>query len=149
MGIKIEAAVTDDIDVFEKNVRIDVIKVNDAQQLIFGWACIVATADGTPVVDAHDDIIEEVELEYAVYDYVKHSGAAGVEHKYMYEGVLVESMVFTKEKTTAIGIPDGTLPTGWWVGFYIYSRDLYEACKNGDFGEFSIGGKAVRVPAEP
>ena len=36
---------------------------------------------------------------------------------------LIESAVFTKEKMEAMGIPEGTLPTGWWIGFQVTDAD--------------------------
>lgn len=36
--------------------------------------------------------------------------------------VLIESMVFTKEKMQLLNIPEGTLPEGWWIGFKVWTR---------------------------
>ena len=118
--------------------------IDSERQLVFGWASVVVEKDGTAVIDAHGHLIEPIELEDAVYQFVRCGGMmGGVEHEYMYAGVIIESMVFTAEKMTALGIPAGTLPQGWWIGMYIYDKELFDMIKNGTFKMFSIAGKAL------
>ncbi len=62
--------------------------------------------------------------------------------------VLVESVVFTEEKMKAMGIPEGTLPVGWWIGFFVTDDDVWEKVKNGTYPMFSIEGEAERVKVE-
>jgi len=59
-------------------------------------------------------------------------------------------MVFTKQKMTAIGIPDETLPEGWWIGFKVTDPDVWDKVKDGTYSMFSIEGEAVReeIPEE-
>ena len=64
------------------------------------------------------------------------------------KGKLVESCVFTAEKQKAMGIPEGTLPIGWWIGFKIEDDAAWEKVKNGTYRMFSIEGKATREPIE-
>ena len=59
--------------------------------------------------------------------------------------VLIESVVFTEEKMKAIGIPVGTLPVGWWIGFKVTDPDVWEKVKDGTYPMFSIEGEAERV----
>lgn len=58
-------------------------------------------------------------------------------------------MVFTKEKQIALGIPEGTLPEGWFVGFQVTDTDTWDKIKNGEYIDFSIEGTAMReeIPA--
>ena len=63
-------------------------------------------------------------------------------------GILIESIVFTAEKMRVMGIPEGTLPEGWWVGFHITDADVWEKVKDGTYSMFSIEGRARRVPIE-
>lgn len=63
-------------------------------------------------------------------------------------GRLVESMVFTEEKIKALGIPEGTLPIGWWVGFKIDDLSVWEKIESGEYRAFSIGGTAEREEVE-
>ena len=62
--------------------------------------------------------------------------------------VLIESVVFTDEKIRAMGIPAGTLPIGWWIGFKVLDKDVWEKVKDGTYPMFSIEGEAERVEAE-
>lgn len=62
--------------------------------------------------------------------------------------VLVESVVFTEEKMQAMGIPAGTLPIGWWIGFKVTDEDVWEKVKDGTYPMFSIEGEAERVEVE-
>ena len=47
-----------------------------------------------------------------------------------------------------MGIPEGTIPEGWWVGFYIPDPVIYKKVKDGEFEMFSIQGYAKRVPMD-
>jgi hypothetical protein len=51
----------------------------------------------------------------------------------------------TKEKMQAMGIPDGTIPEGMWVGFYIPDDEVYAKVKSGEYRMFSIEGYGRRV----
>ncbi len=84
------------------------------------------------------------ELERAAYLYVAEFGTAGEMHERGGVGRLIESVVFTKEKAAAMGIPPEVLPEGWWVGFRIDDAEVWEKVKNGTYAMFSIEGTAVR-----
>ena len=117
------------------------------QQLVFGFANVTVQEDGTAPFDWQGDSIDTVELEGAAYNYVLKHGLANQEHEWGTEcGWLVESFMFTKEKMAALGIPEGTVPEGWWVGFYIPDPDVFNKVKDGTYNMFSIEGSAVRVP---
>lgn len=62
--------------------------------------------------------------------------------------VLVESVVFTEEKTQAMGIPAGAVPVGWWIGFKVLDEDVWEKVKDGTYSMFSIEGEAIREEVE-
>ncbi|WP_300943671.1 XkdF-like putative serine protease domain-containing protein [uncultured Duncaniella sp.] len=120
------------------------------QRLVFGWANVALKEDGTPPEDCQGDIIPPEELEAAAYNFVLSHGIANQEHMWGTEcGWLVESMMFTKDKMTAMGIPEGTLPEGWFVGFYVPDPDVYEKVKSGEYNMFSIEGTGRRIPLEP
>lgn len=63
-------------------------------------------------------------------------------------GFLIESVIFTKEKAEAMGIPMDIVPQGWWVGFQIHDVTVWEKIKNGDYSMFSIEGTATPVEVE-
>lgn len=132
-------------DIISYNLTVD--KNAEEQQLIFGFANVSVQEDGTPPKDWQGDIIKTVELENAAYNYVLHSGIANQEHVANTDcGILIESMMFTKEKCAALGIPDGILPEAWWVGFYIPDKSVYQKVKDGTYNMFSIEGTSLRIP---
>lgn len=117
------------------------------QQLVFGWASVTLQEDGTTPFDWQGDIIATEVLEAAAYNYVLQHGLVNQQHEWGTEcGWLVESIVFTKEKMEVLGIPEGIVPEGWFVGFYIPDPDVYKKVKNGEYNMFSIEGTAMRVP---
>jgi len=126
------------------SASVEIAKAEKAKQLVFGWLSVAIDADGKPVVDHEGDIIPPEELEQAAYDFVLYSRQAGEMHEKIGIGRLVESMVFTEEKIKALGIPEGTLPIGWWVGFKIDDLDVWEKIESGEYRAFSIGGTAER-----
>lgn len=119
-------------------------------QIVFGWANVTVQEDGSTPFDWQGDIIDTEVLESAAYNFVlNREGGVNQEHTRGTEcGWLVESMMFTKEKMDAMGIPEGTLPEGWFVGFYIPDPDVYKKVVDGTYNMFSIEGMAQRVPIE-
>lgn len=127
-----------------------ITKVADEQQIVLGWANVSMTEDGIPIEDYQHDMIEPEELERAAYEYVLKFRDTGEGHnpKLRKKGKLVESVVFTKEKLTAMGIPEGTVPLGWWIGFKIEDKSTWDKVKKGEYTMFSIEGTGEREPIE-
>ena len=121
-----------------------VMKSDDDKKQVFGWASVAVRVGGKVIEDFQEDIIEIEELENAAYNYVADFGTAGEMHERGGVGRLIESMVFTKEKATAMGIPDGYMPEGWWVGFKITDDEVWQKIKDGTYSMFSIEGTASR-----
>lgn len=133
----------------EFDVDIPIAKTDDDRHLVFGWAQVAFEKDGSIVVDRQGDYIAKVdELENAAYDYVINSRDMGEMHIRKGVGQVVESMVFTVEKMEALGIPEGTLPVGWWVGYKINDDDVWDGVKSGRYSMFSVHGKGKRTHAE-
>lgn len=124
------------------NVKIK--KIDEDKHLAFGWFSVAFDKDGNQITDWQEDLIDESELENTAYNFVIKYREGGELHIKGGVGVLVESVVFTKEKQAAIGIPDGLLPVGWWGGFYVTDPEVWEKVKNGEYEMFSIEGSAVR-----
>lgn len=124
---------------------------DDDRRLVFGWANVSVRRDGEQIIDYQDDMIDPEDLEEAVYDYVLDFRDAGEEHNPGRRkcGRLVESCVFTADKLAAMGLPEGAVPLGWWIGFYVDDDETWEKVKNGTFKMFSIEGRATREPSEP
>lgn len=122
-----------------------IMKSDDEKMLAFGWASVSMRVDGELIEDWQKDIVEPEELENAAYNYVLLYREGGEMHERGGAAVLIESVVFTEEKMKAIGIPVGTLPVGWWIGFKVTDPDVWEKVKDGTYPMFSIEGEAERV----
>jgi len=121
-----------------------IAKVDEEQQLVFGWASVSTRSDGRLVVDTDDEMIEPGELEKAAYDYVLEFRDSGEMHKGEANGRMVESFVLTPEKSQQMGLPTGNL-TGWWVGYKLDDAETFAKVKDGTYSMFSIAGSAERV----
>lgn len=132
------------------NDAFSIYKTDDDKRLVFGWASVSIKVDGEQLEDRQKDIIDPEDLEEAAYEYVLNFRDTGEEHikSMRKKGKLVESCVFTAEKQKAMGIPEGTLPIAWWIGFKIEDDDAWARVKNGTYKMFSIEGKANRIPVE-
>lgn len=128
--------------------KFKIMKSDDEKMLAFGWASVSMRVDGEVIEDWHKDIIEPEELENAAYEYVLLYREGGEMHERGGVAVLIESVVFTEEKMQAMGIPDGTLPIGWWIGFKVTDPDVWEKVKDGTYPMFSIEGVAEKVEVE-
>ena len=133
-----------------------IAKVNQAKKQVFGWANIAnawkrVAVDGfelAPVIDWQGGIMEIEALENSAYAYVTNSRQSGEEHldyrtgeDFKSVGYAIESMVFTREKQTALGIPAGIIPEGWWVGFQITNDAVWSKIVAGKYTGFSIQGR--------
>ena len=128
--------------------RFKITKSDDDKHLAFGWANVSVRADGEVIEDWQEDIVEPDELENAAYNYVLLYREGGEMHERGGAAVLVESVVFTEEKMQAMGIPAGTLPVGWWIGFKVTDEYVWEKVKDGTYPMFSIEGEAERIEVE-
>ena len=125
-----------------------IAKTEPDKMLVFGWGSVAVDADGTQIEDLQGDMIDPEDLEKAAYDHVLNFRSTGERHdpRLRRKGRLVESCVFTKEKQAAIGIPPGTVPEGWWVGYKIDDPEAWEKIKSGEYQSFSVEGKGERTP---
>ena len=132
------------------NNNFSIFKTDDDKRLVFGWASVAITVDGVQLEDRQQDIIDPEDLEEAAYEYVLNFRDTGEEHNptMRKKGKLVESCVLTAEKQKAMGIPEGSVPVGWWIGFKIEDDAAWERIKSGQYRMFSIEGKANREPVE-
>lgn len=122
-----------------------IAKADDDRRLAFGWANIAISEDGEQLVDWQEDMIDEEDLENAAYNFVEFYRVGGEMHEVPHVAVLVESVIFTAEKQKAMGIPEGVLPIGWWIGFHVLDDGVWEKVKSGEYSMFSIEGRAKRV----
>jgi len=125
-------------------VEARIAKSEDAEQRLFGWASIAVMKDGTPLLDLQGDVLEIEDLAEAWYAYVLESGELNFVHKGECRGRMIEAMVFTPEKISALGLPPDSLPLGAWVGFHVPDADDYHLVKSMGYLMFSIEGFAER-----
>lgn len=144
-----KAADEKDENEFEFMVSGEIEKREDDKQLVFGWSSIAKRADGSEVVDKQGDVLDDIDqMEKVAYDFVLHSRDGGEMHVRKGVSTLVESFVSTPEKWAAMGIPEGTLPTGWWVGFKVNDKDVWDKVKKGHYRMFSVHGSGMRKALE-
>ena len=128
-----------------RNGRFAIKKYDDDQMLAFGWANVSMRVGDELITDWQEDMIEPEELEAAAYEFVELYREGGEMHERGGVATLIESVVFTKEKMAALGIPEGALPVGWWIGFKVTDKDVWERVKDGTYSMFSIEGTAERI----
>jgi len=118
------------------------------ERLVFGWANVSLNAEGDYPLDYDGHIMEPEVLEKAAYEFVLDFRDMGERHAGESKGTLVESMMFTKEKMDLMGIPEGTLPEGWWIGFHVEDEVAFQKIKDGEYSMFSIQGTGTVEPIE-
>ena len=127
------------------SVNFDIYKAKDDEQLVSGWANVALDKDGNAPLDWQDDIIAPETLEKAAMQFMMEYRESGEMHKGNSKGTVVESIVFTKEKQQAIGIPEGSVPEGWFITVKVHDPEVFAKVKNGTYRMFSIQGTAKRV----
>lgn len=128
----------------EKPVQIQ--KFVEDEQNVFGWANVSLDTGGNHPLDWDGDQCDPEQLEKASYKFVTKCRESGEMHAGKAKGELIESIMFTKAKMNAMGIPEGCIPEGWWVGFHYPDKEVFNKVKSGKYKMFSIQGKAKRIP---
>ena len=126
-------------------LQVDINKTNDYERLVSGWANIAKNADGSLPHDWDDDVITSEVLEKAAINFMLDYRNSGEMHEGDSKGTVVESIVFTKQKMEAIGIPEGTVPEGWFITVKVHDDEVFKKVKSGEYKMFSIQGKAKRL----
>ena len=117
-----------------------ILKVDDEQRIVYGWASVV-TEDGEEVVDSQGDVMSPSEMEKMANDFMLDVRTAKAMHKGDKIGEVIHSLPLTSELAKALGLH--TDLEGWIVGMKIYDDTAWESVKSGDFAGFSIGGRAA------
>ena len=127
------------------SVNLAKAKADDDKQLVSGWASVSVNADGSLPLDWQDDTIPPCVLEKAAIEFMCDYQESGVGHKGDSVGTVVESIVFTKEKQEAMGIPEGIVPEGWFITVKIHDSEVFAKVKDGTYKMFSIQGQCKRI----
>lgn len=118
-----------------------ILKVDDEQRMVYGWASVV-TEKGIPVVDRQGDVIEPDTLVKAINEFMEHVRVGKAMHTGEQVGVIVHSLPVTKEICEALGIQSDR--EGWVVAYKVYDDGVWDRVKSGDLAAFSIGGRATK-----
>ena len=123
------------------NIEGKILKADDDQRMVYGWASVV-TEKGEPVVDRQGDVIEPETLVKAVNEFMEHVRVGKAMHTGDQVGVVVHSFPVTKELGDALGIHSDR--EGWIVAYKVYDDTVWNMVKSGELAAFSIGGRAVK-----
>jgi hypothetical protein len=135
-------AIMQQVPVNKSQKEATVLKVDDEQGLVYGWA-YVSTEDGELLVDSQGDSIEPIEMEKMATNFMLNSRNAKVMHKGENVGQFVHSFPMTNDIMKAFDIYSDR--EGWIVAMKPDNEDVMKAYKSGDYTGFSIGGKAGDV----
>lgn len=140
-------------------IPLEISKRDDDRRLVFGFAKFSEDPDnrGYLLIDKQGDVITPDDLENSAYSYVLDSRDAGEMHITKGAASLVESVMITPEKLAAWGLPEDSVPIGWWTGYHVHevekgTPDPWDKIVKGEYTAFSVEGVAVReeiVPPEP
>jgi hypothetical protein len=128
-------------DLTKTNIEGQILKADDEQRLVYGWASVV-TEKGEPVVDRQGDVIEPETLVKAVNSFMENIRVGKEMHKGDQIGAVIHSMPVTKEIGESLGIQSDR--EGWVVAFKVYDDDVWARVKSGELAAFSIGGRAIK-----
>lgn len=135
-------AIMQQVPISKSQEQATVLKVDDEQGLVYGWA-YVSTEDGELLVDSQGDSIEPIEMEKMATNFMLNSRKAKVMHKGENVGTFVHSLPLTNDIMKAFDIYSDR--EGWIVAMKPDSPEVMKAYKSGDYTGFSIGGKAGDV----
>ena len=125
-----------------------IAKLDKAKHLVYGWASVVATADGALVEDLQGDLIDPADLEDAAVDFMLDYRKSGEMHEGRAAGTVVEALVASPEKYAAMGVPESVakaMPSGLWLGVKV-TPDVFAKVEAGHYRMFSIEGTATPEP---
>jgi hypothetical protein len=120
----------------------EILKSDEAQQVVYGWAGKYVGADGKPLVDLQGDIIEPEEVEKAAVDFMLEHRASGIMHEGKSVGTIVASLVTTPEIVKALFGSEAVVPVGWLIGVKYPDKEVYKRVVSGELSMFSIQGSA-------
>jgi hypothetical protein len=123
------------------NIEGQILKADDEQRMVYGWASVI-TEKGEPVVDRQGDMIEADTLVKAVNDFMEHVRVGKAMHTGEQVGVVVHSLPVTKEIGDALGIQSDR--EGWVVAYKVFDDSVWDMVKSGELAAFSIGGRAMK-----
>ena len=125
----------------KQETALQVLKIDDDQRIIYGWAS-VTTYKGELVVDLQGDVIKTDTLHKSINEFMKGVRVGKLNHSGEQVGQIVHSFPMSKEICEALGIQSDK--EGWITGYHVTNDELWKAVKSGEYAEFSIGGRAQK-----
>ena len=121
---------------------VDIVKSDEAKQIVYGWAS-VSQIDGQTIVDLQNDMIEPEDLEDTAVEHMLHHRESGVMHEGAVVGKVIASMVTTPDvMKAAFGIEPNVV--GWLIGVKYSDPAVFKRVVAGELPFFSIQGRAER-----
>lgn len=123
-----------------------ITKADVSKGLVYGWANQIVDGSGNLIEDHQGDVITPEDLDEAVVDFMLDYRKSGVMHSGLAVGHVVESLVFSPEKASAMGLPAEvakSVPVGWWIGVKV-GPEVMAKVQDGTYQMFSIQGEAVK-----
>lgn len=120
---------------------LDVIKMDDEQMLVWGWAS-VATENGEDVYDSHGDHIPMSELTKASIDFMENVRVGKTMHSGEKTSTVIGCLPLSAELAKALGIESKR--EGLIMGFKVHDRKTWDLIKSGELPALSIGGRGMR-----
>lgn len=130
-------------------------KLSEDRRLAGGFFYVMQKANPAgrgweQAVDLSGDVVtDEVELEESAHEFLRSSRIGKVNHGGPPTAELVESVVLTKDKQAAMGIPPGIVPVGWFGVMKVLDDQAWADTKSGKLAAWSIGGAGKRTPLAP
>jgi hypothetical protein len=138
-----------DLNLAEFQLDVPIVKIDKDKHLAFGWASVAKRRDGTIISDLQGDEIRDLDaMEDVAYRFVTDCRDGGEMHVRKGVAQLVESFMVTPEKLERMGLPEGSLPVGWWVGYKVNDEDVWKGVKDGKYTQFSVHGRGRRTILE-
>lgn len=121
--------------------RVEVLKVDEALGLVFGWA-MICTENGVPYFDSQDDHIPEASMLKAASDFMQNSRLLGDMHQKAEGGSVVFAFPMTADIAKAYGLT--TAKTGLMIAVKPATDEVMAKFKSGEYSGFSIGGRRIK-----
>ena len=128
------------------SIPLPIKKLDAAAGLVTGWAALSTDENGQPIIDWENHHISVEELTKATHKIMLKGG--GNNSKDMHEvliGDIVEAMVFSKEKTKALGLGDSNVE-GLAVTLRLHDPKQIAKIRSGARTQLSIHGVAKHIP---
>lgn len=141
-GLQLQNDVANTRKHFEAVLPFEVVKLDQEQQLVYGWAS-VTKVNGRDVIDLQGDVIDIYDLQKAAHQFMAESRDGSDMHGQRGVASIVESMIIDEAIKQSLGI---TTPNeGWFICQKIHDPSVWAGWKAGRYTGFSIGGSGVRT----